>query len=221
MNRHQTPTRRYRYRNRQLSYSIQVYLPAVSSLGALKVDALFSVDSDSPRFPPTTTVDIRTANRRISLSHLVAQSISLHTTNAQITLETITTDDLKIKSTNNLVQASRVNVSSANVASTNGGIFGSFLLPGRDSVLVLATSNAPIDVRVALMQPEDSKGKYLVDAKTSNGKVDVGYTTQAEGSYLDSRVVTSNAGVRVEHAREYQGAFEVGFSVFMCECLLM
>lgn len=156
------------------------------------------------------------------ISLLAQESIYLQTNNGHLSLDSnITAPKVDLFNTNGPIEIKGTFLSSqALVRSSNGAIKGSY---STTSTLDLQTSNAPILVEIALLSPPPShdsdsnseKERFEIKVKSSNGPLEVKYVEQPLGSYLKSRVETSNARVEVEMRAEFQGMFDVSFGFWV------
>lgn len=88
------------------------------------------------------------------------------------------------------------------VKTSNGELSGTIEVGKR---FVGKTSNANVDLRVALVDEEE----FSVDIQSSNKNVHVVYVEQPRGSSLNSFVRTSNGKIRVDHDSHFSGEFLV------------
>lgn len=112
-----------------------------------------------------------TSNAKIVMSEVTAAEIEAFTDNAKVELENVKSDYCVIRSSNGKVDIDRCQIINLNVKTSNGKIDIPCLLVSNDANYEYAfeSSNGAVSVNFNEVLPHG----FMIDATTSNGKIDV------------------------------------------------
>ncbi len=112
-----------------------------------------------------------TSNAKINLSEVTAAEIEAFTDNAKVELENVKSDYCVVRSSNGKVDIDRCQIINLNIKTSNGKIDIPSLLVSNEANYEYAfeTSNGSVSVNFNEVLPHG----FMVDATTTNGKIDV------------------------------------------------
>lgn len=121
-----------------------------------------------PNLVQVGTTGSQSGHIAVVLPSGVLASLAARTVNGNLGLAGLRTDVLELETTNGNVDA-EAGIASAELAATNGNL-GLRLTPWRSGAVGGSTTNG----NVALEVPEDARHGYDVEARTTNGRAEVG-----------------------------------------------
>ncbi|KAI8978249.1 hypothetical protein BD414DRAFT_495020 [Trametes punicea] len=198
-----TPNRPYHSPHDYLKFWVHLSLPASGSDAPLWINKL---STNLPEF----------AHRFAELSDAVIfKTLSLATRNVPIVADSLTADHAVLRSTNGQIRGTFTSNSSLDLTTRNAAIHATVYLNNEDeqkgTILRVSTANAAIKANVHLNADglDTPGGAFRVDARSSNGPVDLAFAESPANSLLNASAVSSNAPVRVAAHPAFEGTFEL------------
>ena len=204
-----------------MEFNIIVTFPrSLEHLASLSINApRFTIRSDNSLRNTFGSIDVASEDAPIVLDSLDATGpIKLATTNAPIQLEgPVKGFNIDLSTTNGRIEGNSISENIIKARTVDSGIHGSYSM-NDNGLLIISTTNGPIDIDVLLLPSDKSKSdkleSYKVSAESTNGRVDIKFTEQPQDSYLACKARTTNAKVEVKLDPQFQGKFYVSLSFF-------
>lgn len=175
------------------------------------------------------------------LRNVTFGSINVHSEDASIQTGALVSAGSVSLSTSNalIITSGPVEAQNINISTTHGRIFGQWRASNKivsrvvdggvsgwysvndGGLLIVQTTNGEIEIDVSLL-PSSDKSKstksesYKVSAESTNGAIAIKFLEQPQGSHLSFDAVTTNAKAEVYLDPQFQGSFQVSFSLRFC-----
>ncbi|KAF7289248.1 hypothetical protein MIND_01386300 [Mycena indigotica] len=216
-----TPTE-WRGRPYSVSFDVELSIPRSQSNNPQFINALltdvnnFSQEIDSLQDVVVfDTLTLQGSNGGIRSPSLVATNTIIKTSNARVAIGHLMSSTASVRSSGGGITGTYVTKGPLNLITSNGAIDVSISVTSdtdRQVPVLMTTSNAQINAVVDLISTSNSGGSFLVQPKTSNGRL----TTTIKSLPIDGKLKlearTSNSLAQVALPLTYEGGFSLATS---------
>ncbi|KAJ7124700.1 hypothetical protein C8R46DRAFT_1364218 [Mycena filopes] len=152
------------------------------------------------------------SNGNINASILAAERMKLSTSNGVVSVEYWVGRTAVVHTSNAAISGAYVAAESLRLETTNGRIGVDITVDAKDNGtkdITMQTTNATLCSEITLNTFSGRGGRFQIEAKTSNGRLETHVASLPQQSVLALNATTSNAQASLTIPSEYQGNFEL------------